>query len=119
MRVTIPIGVAYGSDTRRVHELISNAANANSRVLREPPSQVFFFGFGDSSLEFELRVFVTGLTDFINAKHELHMAINDAFNEHGIVIPFPQRDVHIRDGVPKAGGAPPNAAHGDDETAQN
>jgi len=73
-----------------------NVAKINDRVLREPQLQLFFLGFGDSSLDFELRVFVGELADKIKVTHELHMAINDAFKEHGIEILFPQRDVHIR-----------------------
>lgn len=96
LRVIIPIGVAYGTDTRLAYEVIWDVATNNTRVLREPQSQLFFLGFGDSSLNFELRVFVGELADKLKVTHELHMAINDAFNEHGIVIPFPQRDVHVQ-----------------------
>jgi potassium efflux system protein len=108
LRVTVPISIAYGSDTHRAHEVIWNVAKSNPRVLNHPKMQLFFLDFGDSSLDFELRVFVGKLSDFLTSRHELHMAINDALNEAGIEIPFPQRDLHIRSGMPSVADQPPS-----------
>lgn len=94
-RTTVHIGVAYGTDMRKAYDVIWDVTKKNARVLSAPESQLLFLGFGDSSLNFELRVFVGALGDRLKATHELHMALNEAFEEHGIVIPFPQRDVHL------------------------
>jgi small-conductance mechanosensitive channel len=100
VRFHIPIGVAYGSDAREVARLLREVAAENSDVLSEPPPKVWFRGFGDSSLDFELLVWNTSLVDrkgqFIS---DLNFAVYDKLNEHGIEIPFPQQDLHIRSGV--------------------
>jgi potassium efflux system protein len=98
-RVIIPVGIAYGSDTNLAYRVICETAEQNPIVLEEPQYQVFFLGFGESSLNFELRVFVRDLGDRLRVRHELHMAINKAFAENDIEIPFPQRDLHVRSWV--------------------
>jgi potassium efflux system protein len=92
----IPVGIAYGSDTDRAIEVLSKVAKDSVRVLHDPPPQVFFLSFGDSSLDFELRVFTRGVNQRFLARHELHMSIDKAFREAGIEIAFPQRDLHVR-----------------------
>jgi potassium efflux system protein len=69
---------------------------------------VFFVSFGDSSLDFELRVFTMGVNQRFLARHELHMSIDKAFREAKIEIAFPQRDLHLRS-VPKE-WRPPSAS---------
>ena len=96
LRVSIPVGVAYGSDTDRVIEVLSQVARESRRVLRDPPPQVLFLSFGDSSLSFELRVFVRNAEQLFPVRHDLHMSIDKAFREAGIEIAFPQRDLHLR-----------------------
>jgi potassium efflux system protein len=95
LRITIPVGIAYGSDTDRAIEVLTHVAKESRRVLRDPPPQVLFLGFGDSSLSFELRVFVRNVAQLFVTRHELHMSIDKAFREAGIVIAFPQRDLHL------------------------
>jgi potassium efflux system protein len=95
LRISIPVGIAYGSDTDRAIEVLTGVAKESSRVLRDPPPQVLFLGFGDSSLSFELRVFVHSVAQLFLARHDLHMSIDKAFREAGIVIAFPQRDLHL------------------------
>lgn len=112
LRVTVKVGVAYGSDTQRVCEVLAEVAEANRRVARDPAPQVLFMAFGDSSLDFELRVYVRQLEDRLPAGHELHMAVDQALRAAGIEIPFPQRDLHLRSvdaraGRVLAGGTPP------------
>ena len=96
LRLIINVGVAYGSNTRLVTELLYHVARGNSDVLEEPAPIVVFSEFGDSSLNFELRIFVSDLSTYRRLRHDLHMAIDDAFREHGIEIAFPQCDLHVR-----------------------
>ena len=96
VRVVQTIGIAYGSDTELATRLLKEAAVANSRILDEPAPLVVFTEFGDNSLIFELRFFVTGLQAFRTIKHELNLAIDRAFRDAEIEISFPQRDLHVR-----------------------
>jgi potassium efflux system protein len=96
LRISIPVGVAYGSDTDRVTEVLYEVARGSRRVLRDPPPQVLFLSFGDSSLSFELRAFIRNAEQLFLIRHELHMGIDKAFREAGIEIAFPQRDLHLR-----------------------
>lgn len=95
-RVIVNVGVAYGSDTDRAREIMLDIVRTNSKILETPPPQVFFLGFGDSSLDFEVRVFLRTFEDRFPVRHQLHTEINKALAEAGIEIPFPQRDLHIR-----------------------
>ena len=96
LRVTISVGIAYGSDTKLAEEILYKVAEEDAVVLREPKVKVLFIGFGDSSLNFELRVFVPSVEHLLKVRHQLNMAIDQAFREAGIEIAFPQRDIHIR-----------------------
>ncbi|MFL1486204.1 mechanosensitive ion channel domain-containing protein [Marinobacter sp. LN3S78] len=95
-RVIIRVGVAYGSDVDTVRDLLYDAAMKNDRVVDNPAPAVFCVGFGDSSVNFEVRAFVRDLLDIMPLSHELHSAITRSLREAGIEIPFPQRDIHIR-----------------------
>jgi potassium efflux system protein len=95
-RMIFPVGVAYGSNTRLVEQALLRVARAEPLVLGDPEPSVLFRGFGDSSLEFELRVFIPDMDDYATIWHRLNMAIDDAFREARIDIAFPQRDLHIR-----------------------
>jgi potassium efflux system protein len=90
------VGIAYGSDTDRAVEVLRKVAEDSVMVLHDPQPQVYFLEFGDSSLNFELRVFTRGVDRRFRARHQLHMAIDKAFREAGIEIAFPQRDLHVR-----------------------
>lgn len=107
LRVEIPVGIAYGSDTKRAIEVLEQVARDSWRVLQDPPAQVLFLGFGDSSLSFELRVFIRSVNNLLPVKHELHMSIDQTFREAGIEIAFPQRDLHVRS-LPPGWGQPPS-----------
>jgi len=96
LRVIIPVGIAYGSNTARAEELLYQVASKEPLVLDDPKPVVLFSAFGDSSLDFELRVYVREIDSFVPARHALHMAIDRTFREAGIEIAFPQRDIHIR-----------------------
>ena len=93
-RIDVPIGVAYGSDAVKVQELMLAAARAEPRAAKSPEPVVFFTGFGASSLDFELRVFLTDITDQIAALNGIRLRILQAFEANGVKIPFPQSEVH-------------------------
>ncbi|MEQ9451611.1 MAG: mechanosensitive ion channel [Pseudomonadales bacterium] len=94
-RTTIRVGVAYGSDVDLTEKLLMEVATTNEKVLVDPPPAALFLGFGDSSLNFELRIFVKSIREIVSATHEIHVAIDKIFREHGIEIAFPQRDIHF------------------------
>jgi potassium efflux system protein len=96
LRVVIRVGIAYGSDTRLASRLLEEAAAANPLALTDPPPVAMFQQFGASSLDFELRVFAGGPSNARVLRHELHLAIDDAFRAHGIEIAFPRQDLHVR-----------------------
>jgi len=99
-RVRIPVGVAYGSDTDQVREILLKVAEDHPRVVHDsmsPRPRVLFRAFGDSSLDFELRVFIYNIDERVVVISDLNFAIDKAFREAGIEIPFPQSDVHMRD----------------------
>lgn len=111
-RIKVPIGVAYGSDTKLVHDLLQKIADEHPRVITDasaPSPKVLFMGFGDSSLNFELRAFVQNIDERLQIVSDINYAIDAAFREHGIEIPFPQRDLHVRNWpTPPASSLPEN-----------
>jgi potassium efflux system protein len=114
-RVEITVGVAYGSDTNRVAELLGEIAGGHPIVLEDPAPMVTFQAFGASSLDFVVRCYLPNLDDRLKTIHELHTAIHERFAAEGIEIAFPQQDVHIRTIVPGMGGVP-LPSPGSDET---
>ncbi len=95
-RIVIPVGIAYGSDTRLAHELLLKAARDCALVLRDPAPMAVFRSFGESSLDFELRVFLANRDMWPEVTDQMHTGIDDEFRAAGIEISFPQRDLHIR-----------------------
>jgi small-conductance mechanosensitive channel len=97
-RVEVPVGVAYGSDTDRVRDILLAVAKEHPLVMhsdsRVSPPRVLFMGFGDSSLNFELRCFIRNVDSRLSTRSDLLFAIDQAFREADIEIPFPQRVVH-------------------------
>jgi small-conductance mechanosensitive channel len=100
-RVTLEVGVAYSADPRSVLEMLRSVASAHPQAVSDPAPLVLCTGFGDSALKFELRVF-TRVDDAPSFLSDLAIAVHAALSAAKIEIPFPQRDVHIRNGV----GAP-------------
>lgn len=96
MRIIVPIGVAYGSDVDAVRAILMKIADDENDVLDSPEPRVFFMEHGDSSLDFEVRVFISNPRKRFRVRHELNTAINKALTNAGIEIPFPQRDIHMR-----------------------
>jgi potassium-dependent mechanosensitive channel len=109
-RLLIPVGVAYGTDPEQAQRVMLKAVEGVADVLRDPVPSVFFIGFGDSSLDFEIRAFVDAFNKRLRVRHEINVAVAHALAAAGIEIPFPQRDLHIRSAagleelLPRAGG---------------
>lgn len=103
-RLIVPVGVAYGSDPHQVLELLVKVARDHPGILPDPEPYALFQGFGDSSLNFDLRAWCD-FNDGMRVKTELNLAIHDALKEAGIEIPFPQRDLHLRSVDDAAGRA--------------
>jgi potassium efflux system protein len=99
-RIVIPVGIAYGSDVVRAIRLIEQVAEEHERVLKEPAFIVTFDSFDDNALEIVLRCFIGSMDYWRLTTSELHLAINQKFEEAGIVIAFPQRDVHLNTSAP-------------------
>lgn len=95
-RIIIPVGVSYDADPDLVTETLQKIAEEHSLVLQEPPPLVLFLQFGDSTLNFELRVFVSQLRERLEATSSLHHAIIREFRRCGIEIAYPQMDLHVR-----------------------
>ncbi|MGB5921684.1 MAG: mechanosensitive ion channel domain-containing protein [Syntrophobacteria bacterium] len=96
IRLVIPVGVAYGSDVSLVMQTLMECAEANSMVTRVPTPKVFFLAFGESSLDFEVRVWISDVENRRQVQSDLHQEIDRRFRELGIEIAFPQRDLHLR-----------------------
>ncbi len=103
-RLLITLGVAYGSDVERTQQIILAVATANAHVLASPAPSASFVHFGESALEFELRVYVGTIDERLLTRHELHVSLNAALKDADIEIPLPQRDLHVRYKTP--GGNP-------------
>jgi len=96
MRLEFPVGIAYGSDTALAEKILYEIAHADKDVLTDPAPTVVFKSFGDSCLDFELRVYFNGIETYLPLWHRTNMAIDQAFRKANLEIAFPQRDLHIR-----------------------
>ena len=94
-RIDLPLGVNYGAAPQQVIELLEGVARTNPRLLRDPPPQALFMGYGDSTINFELRAWTDQFKDWQQIRSELAMAVYDAVYAAGMSFSFPQRDVHI------------------------
>lgn len=95
-RVEIAVGVSYAADPSQVMEILMDVARSHKKVLRNPEPFVVFHGFGDSSLDFEIRVHLADVLDGLGVKNDIRLAIFERFREAGIEIPFPQRDLNLK-----------------------
>lgn len=103
VRFSVTVGAAYGSDTRRVIQLLGEVADRHGLVEKEPKPQVLFTDFGESALLFELRYWADVLkANAAQVGSDLRQMIAGAFAENGIVIAFPQRDLHLDTARPLA-----------------
>jgi small-conductance mechanosensitive channel len=94
-RLIIKVGVAYGTDPKEVIKILLGVAKKNKGLLEDPEPYVLFKEFGDSALGFELRCF-TESEDWLFILSDLHVEVNNALKNAGVVIPFPQRDLHVK-----------------------
>ncbi len=113
-RIDLPVGVNYGAAPQAVIELLEKTAQANSAVLENPPPQALFLGYGNSSIDFELRAWTNQYRCWAVVRSELASAVYDAVQAAGMAFPFPQREVRIlgdqtalKTGAFRSGGAEP------------
>ncbi len=103
VRLKIPVGISYNSDPHKAIELCFEAAKEAKRILKEPKTNVLVKRFGDSSVDLEMRIWINDPQNGVsNIKSEILLSVWEKFHEHGIEIPYPQRDLHIK---------PPAALH--------
>lgn len=95
-RIDIPVGVAYGTDPRRVLDILKGVANSTRGVSSHPVPSVLFTGFGASSMDFSVRAWADSFDDSFEVRSAMAVNICNALKEAGIEIPFPQQDLHIR-----------------------
>ncbi len=111
-RITVTVGVAYGCDTEKARNLLLEIANQHPEIMDDPAPIAAFDQFGDSALNIVLRCYLPNLDKRLATIHELHTRIHERFNQEGIEIPFPQRDLHIRSVISGMNGVnvePPKA----------
>jgi small-conductance mechanosensitive channel len=96
LRITVKVGVAYGTDTALVKAVLLGVAAASPELLADPPPEVRFEDFGESSLDFSLLVWIAIPHEDLRIASGLRFAIDTAFRAAGIQIPFPQRDLHVK-----------------------
>ena len=94
-RISVEVGVAYGTDVKIVSEILFYSMQVQTQVVQSPKPQVIFKSFGDSALVFEVRGWVKSPWDRNLIESDVRFKIDAAFRENDIKIPFPQRDVHV------------------------
>ena len=99
VRLDIEVGVAYGTDLPLAKELMLEVARSHPRTLDEPAPDVWLLSFGDSAINLRLMAWLPEPVGVYATQSDIYMAVWDAFVEHGIEIPFPQQDIHIRSDV--------------------
>ncbi|HQU73700.1 MAG TPA: mechanosensitive ion channel [Calditrichia bacterium] len=104
VRLDLPVGVSYNSDLDTVVKTLTKVALSNKLVLKKPAPEVHLREFGDSSWNMQLRVWLESPLPYEKARNQLNQAMVHAFREAGIEIPFPQRDVHIKEAPGERGG---------------
>lgn len=104
-RIVIRVGIAYGSDVRLAQQLLLRVAAEHPAILAEPPPTATFEEFGNSALQLVLRAYLSRLDQRLPCIHDLHLAIDKVFREHNIQIPYPQMEVHVRNGPCVTSGA--------------
>ena len=95
MRIELPVGVNYATSPKKAIAVLEATALAHPEVLREPAPQVVFVGFGDSSINFEVRAWTDEFANAVRIRTELASAVYDAISEAGMSFPFPQREVRL------------------------
>jgi small-conductance mechanosensitive channel len=104
-RIDVNVGVAYGTDPARVLQLLMEVTRSTDGIASEPEPTILFAGFGANSLDFSIRSWTNNFNDWVKIRSELTVRVHDALQDAGIVIPFPQHDLHLRSVSPAAGAA--------------
>ena len=104
-RLDVNVGVAYGTDPRKVLELLMEVTTTTEGVATEPAPTILFVGFGASSLDFSIRAWTNNFGDWVKIRSNLTVRVHDAIVAAGIEIPFPQQDLHLRTVAPDARAA--------------
>jgi len=94
-RIELPVGVNYGAAPQKVIELLEKVASAHKGILEKPPPQALFMGYGDSSINFELRAWTDQFGHSALIRSELATTVYDAVYAAGMSFPFPQREVRV------------------------
>jgi small-conductance mechanosensitive channel len=102
-RIDVNVGVAYGSDPRKVVTLLTEVAVATPGIAHDPEPSVLFTGFGANSLDFGIRAWTNNFGDWVSIRTEMTMRVYEALRDAGMEIPFPQQDLHLRSVSPEAG----------------
>ena len=98
VRVKVPVGVAYGTDIDLAEQLMLQAARETDRVLSEPSPSVWLHAFGENGIQFEVQIWIEDPEDGIgNVRSDVLKRLWHLFREHGVKIPYPQRDIHIKE----------------------
>jgi len=105
-RIVIKVGVSYDSDPVAVREILTDIARSHPQVLQSPPPGAYFLGFGESALEFELRCIIAEMDKSLAVRSDLNYAIINRFRQAGIEIPYPQRELRVRETVEKKQAVP-------------
>jgi potassium-dependent mechanosensitive channel len=95
LRITVKVGVAYGTSTKLVEKVLLKIANDHPDILKDPSPGAYFVGFGDSTLDFDLRIYIADVSVYSGVQHDVHTNIARQFQEGGIDIAFPQRVIRI------------------------
>ncbi len=114
-RIDVNLGVAYGSDPRKVLEILLEVTRTSEGIATEPAPNVLFIGFGANSLDFGIRAWTNNFGDWVKIRSDLSVRVYEALGAAGIAIPFPQHDLHLRSISPEARAAlgmqrPPEAS---------
>ena len=107
IREAVALGIAYGSDTAEFKKVVLEVVESHGLVLKHPAPEIIFINFGASSLDFSLRYWIRLGTSGSKVKSDLFFALDAAFRRHGIEMPYPTQDIHVRTWERKEGGAPP------------
>ncbi len=97
IRIDLPVGVSYSSDMKKVIEVLKYVADNNKELLKAPAPEVLLIGFGDSSIDMQLRFWINDPKRYYGVRSDINFAIVEEFRKNGIEIPFPQRDLNLRD----------------------
>jgi small-conductance mechanosensitive channel len=112
VRLKIPVGIHYDSDPRLAMDLMVRAARETGRVLTEPAPAARLTGFGDNSVDLDLRIWINDAQHgVVNVQSEVLLKVWDLFKEHGVAMPYPQRDIHIKE-LPPGWPGPPESSPG-------